>query len=56
MKRENFSSGARWEPSVGHSRAVRVGNRVWVSGTTTANALGKIVGGGDAYTCVRKVA
>lgn len=49
MKRENFSTQTKWEPLVGYSRAVRIGNQVWISGTTATNENGELVGIGDAY-------
>lgn len=47
--RENFSSGAPWEQVAGYSRAVKVGERVFVSGTTATDKGGQIVGEGDIY-------
>ncbi|MEP7037893.1 MAG: RidA family protein [Acidobacteriota bacterium] len=48
-ERQKYSSGAKWERVVGYSRAVRVGDRIYVTGTTAIDEKGEIVGVGDAY-------
>jgi len=48
-ERRKFSSGVKWESIVGYSRAVRVGDRGYVTGTTATDENSEVVGDGDAY-------
>ena len=53
--RIHVSTGTTWEQIVGYSRAVRVGDRVAVSGTTATDADGSIVGPGDPGAQTRQI-
>ncbi|HWA06253.1 MAG TPA: RidA family protein [Ignavibacteria bacterium] len=53
MEIKKISSGAKWEDIVGYSRVIKAGNRVMVTGTTSVDEKGDIVGVGDAYKQTR---
>lgn len=53
MDRIRFDSGGPWESSIGYSRAVRTGNLVFVAGTTSTDADGKVLGVGNAQAQAR---
>ena len=55
MEKLQYDSGTKWEPVVGYSRAVRVGNHIYVSGTTATNDEGEIVGKGKVYDQAKQV-
>jgi len=49
MKKTLISSGTVWEQKYGYSRAVRVGDLVFVAGTTAVDDNGAVVGAGSPY-------
>jgi enamine deaminase RidA (YjgF/YER057c/UK114 family) len=53
--RTNIASGSLWEPLRGYSRAVKVGNSIFISGTTAVDDKGEVVAAGDAYEQTRYV-
>lgn len=48
-EKQHYFSGTKWEPIVGYSRAIRIGNQILITGTTATDENGEIVGVDDAY-------
>jgi enamine deaminase RidA (YjgF/YER057c/UK114 family) len=55
MPKQIVSSGTKWEPIVGYSRAVRVGAAIFVAGTTATGSTGQVVGIGDPYVQTQQI-
>ncbi len=53
--RKNIFSKTSWESTIGYSRAVRIGNHIWVAGTTATDESGAVIGKGDAAAQTRYV-
>ena len=58
-RRINISSNSPWENIVGYSRAVKIDNHIFVSGTTATDQDGNIVGLNDPYQqtiqCIKNI-
>ena len=52
-QRTSVGSGTKWEEMAGYARAVRVGDTIWVSGTTATDEHGNLAGGNDAAAQAR---
>ncbi len=55
MTRQNITSNTAWESTIGYSRAVRIGNHIWVAGTTATDESGAVIGKGDPAVQTRYV-
>ena len=54
-QRQNISTGSKWEPILGYSRAVKIGNIIHVAGTTASNTAGELVGIGDVHAQTKQI-